>query len=395
MRMKRIALSILMILVLGAALSLAAQERSPQAIRVKVTAEQANLRERPDIGSAVVQQIPEGTVLQADGKEGEWYLVRYALDDGGVRAGYIHESLVVVTTDPPGLPVRDPREARPDPAAAPRPKPAAPVPSPAVRPLRPAGPVPSPFEFSASILGGPVDPADLNDGAKGAVDYNAALLGLQPSGAADPIRLGLGLGLELSYWISPGLAVGVGVDHFRGGNRSQVEYAAEGFQETLIVEPAFQATPIKLNLRLYPGPGFYIRGGLGAYHVKAGYLYRFERDETWQQAKGTATAWALGAEAAFGGDLKVGRNLLFFAEAGFRLARWRGLKGEDTYSNFVGVTETQTGTLYLWRQGLDAVDYALLSVRESRPDGNGVTGVRAADINLTGTSLRAGLRFRF
>ena len=68
----------------------AGQEKT---FKVKVSAEQANLRERPDISSAVVQQIPEGTILDAEKKEGEWYLVRYTLEDGAVIAGYIHESL--------------------------------------------------------------------------------------------------------------------------------------------------------------------------------------------------------------------------------------------------------------------------------------------------------------
>src|SRR5512135_407097 len=78
-----------------------AQAAAGPAVKLKVTAEQANLREKPDISSAVVQQIPEGTVLEADKKDGEWYLVRYTLEDGGVIAGYIHESLVTVVGQAP------------------------------------------------------------------------------------------------------------------------------------------------------------------------------------------------------------------------------------------------------------------------------------------------------
>jgi hypothetical protein len=392
MRMKRIGLSIIMIFALGAALPLGAQERTLQAVRVKVTAEQANLRERPDIGSAVVQQIPEGTVLQADGKEGEWYLVRYVLDDGGVRAGYVHESLVVVTAEAAGPPAKEARDPLAVTPAEPRPK--APAPRPARAP-RPAAAAMRPFELSVSLIGGPVDPADLNDGAQGLVAHNAALLGVEPSGSAGAMRLGVGAGLELSYRISPEFAVGLGLDHLRGGTTSRVTYAAELFTETLTVEPAFQATPVKALVRFYPGRGFYLKGGLGAYRAKAGYVYKFDREGIWRQYKGSATAWTFGAEAAFGGDWDVGRNLAVFAEAGFRLARWTGLEGREVFSNFLDETLTEAGTLYFWRQALDASSYPFLFVRGARPSGPEISGARAADINLSGAALRAGLRFRF
>lgn len=382
--MNKHAILFLLVSVIGTILLLVPGQLEAQKVRVKVTAEQANLRERPDIGSAIVQQIPEGAVLEADRKEGEWYLVRYTLEDGGVIAGYIHESLVLVTTQEAGPPVKA--------AAEPRQKARAPEPA---RAPRPAGPVSQPFEFSVSLLGGPVNPSDLNNGAQGLVDSRAASLGLEPTGSADPVRMAAGLGLELTYRISPQLAVGLGADHFRGGNASKVAFTGAGLSETLALEPAFQALPFKINVRFYPGRDFYIRGGLGAYHVRAGYLYRFENQTGWRQWKGSATAWAFGAEAAFGGDWKVGRNTYFFAEAGFRLARWSGLKGKDVYSDSALGDLTKEGTLYAWKQAVGASSYPLLYVRESRPSGTGISGARAAEITLTGTALRAGLRFRY
>src|SRR5512137_2694708 len=96
MRMKSIVISLLVTLAAGVMSVAAAQDAPARATKIKVTAEQANLREKPDIGSSIVQQIPEGTVLEADRKEGEWYFVRYTLEDGGVIGGWIHESLVEV-----------------------------------------------------------------------------------------------------------------------------------------------------------------------------------------------------------------------------------------------------------------------------------------------------------
>jgi len=111
MRVRACLLLFLIVSVAGAPF-LAASQKAPA--RVKVIAEQANLREKPDIGSSIVQQIPEGTVLEADRKEGEWYFVRYPLEDGGVIGGWLHESLVEPVAG--GTPV----PAAAAPAAAPR-----------------------------------------------------------------------------------------------------------------------------------------------------------------------------------------------------------------------------------------------------------------------------------
>src|SRR5512146_1418814 len=96
MRIERTVLFFVLILAVGASLATAAAGGQARTTRLKVTADQANLREKPDIGSSIVQAIPSGTVLEADRKEGEWYFVRYTLEDGGVIGGWIHESLVTI-----------------------------------------------------------------------------------------------------------------------------------------------------------------------------------------------------------------------------------------------------------------------------------------------------------
>ena len=47
-------------------LAAAAQIAPARPRKVKITAEQANLREKPDIGSSIVQMIPNGAALEAD-----------------------------------------------------------------------------------------------------------------------------------------------------------------------------------------------------------------------------------------------------------------------------------------------------------------------------------------
>ena len=387
MRKTLAVLSLISVVALGAGLDLRAQATAGRTVKVKVTAEQANLREKPDIGSGIVQQIPEGTVLEADRKEGEWFFVRYTLEDGGVIGGYIHESLVeVVGQGTAPAPVeRAPAgtQARGERTPAPRRTDA----FSAVRPR---------LEFSVSGGAGWIAPRDLNDGARGFADYRSAFLGLPASGSVGSLHMVALAGVELSYRASRWLAVGVSADYLRGGNRSRVVTTDGTFSEELGIRPLVSAVPLKLGVRFYPGRGFYIRGTAGVYFVTAGYLYRLEQGEAWEEWKGTAKARRFGAEAAFGGDWKVGERTSFFVEAGFRIANLSGFTGTGDYRNSLPGSFSQEGSLYLIRmEGADSRVYPLLSVRESPPTEAGVISSRLAEVNLSGTAVRAGFRFRF
>jgi hypothetical protein len=357
-----------------------------QTIRVKVTAEQANLRERPDIGSAIVQQIPEGTVLEADKKEGEWYLVRYTLEDGGVIAGYIHESLVTVVGQPQSPATPPARPARPES----RPAPAAGAPGSAF-----------PFDVSLSIGGGPVIADDLNNGARGLAGYNEALLGMTSSGSIPDLRLTYTLGLELSYRIYPWLGLSLGYDYLKGWRSGTVTYSAEGelppATPLTATRMSIQAGPVKIGVRYYPGRGFYLRGSLAYYTGRAAYNYRLVYpDGTEEKWSGKATAHTLGMELAVGGEWAVGPKLSAFAEAGYRLARLNDFNGTGTYTDPAGAAASESGGLwYFSKTAADSADYDLLFVRAARPAGEGVTGPRKAEINLSGTIFRVGLRIRF
>ncbi len=66
-------------------------------MKVKVKVRRANVREQPNIEGETIAVVRRGTILQADGKEGEWYLVRLPLElEGYALPGYIHESVVEV-----------------------------------------------------------------------------------------------------------------------------------------------------------------------------------------------------------------------------------------------------------------------------------------------------------
>jgi hypothetical protein len=376
------------------ALVVTAQETPARTIKLRVSAEQANLREKPDIGSAVVQQIPEGTVLEADKKEGEWYLVRYTLEDGGVIAGYIHESLVVVVSQPGAAVEPPPTPAKP-----------APVPqkTPPAEPKAGAFPVYEsalPVEIYLSAAGSTVIADDLNNAAKGFAAGNAAFFGVPPSGSVGTLRLTYLLGTEIACRISPWISVALGFEFLKGWRASRVDYPAGSpslFFPYATTRPSVQAVPVKLSVRFYPRPDFYIRGSAAYYTAKAGYGYRLVTSGTeWQELHGTATARTLGMEVAAGGEWALSSHTLFFAEAGFRLAQLDKFGGTGSFRDSAGTSSTVAGSLWYYQQrGSDARGYNVLEVLAAAPSGADILGARRATLNLTGTTLKAGVKFRF
>jgi len=69
-------------------------------MKVRVIVRMANVRENPSLKSDVIGRVKRGTILQADGKEDEWYRVRLPLKlPGYALPGYIHESIVKEVRD--------------------------------------------------------------------------------------------------------------------------------------------------------------------------------------------------------------------------------------------------------------------------------------------------------
>lgn len=393
MRTIRTVLPVLLILAIGTGLfatPLGAQDRPT---KLKITAEQANLREKPDIGSSIVQQIPEGTVVEADRKVGEWYFVRYTLEDGGVIGGWIHESLGEVIEA--GTIARTEREKEQEQEAAPARRRSRPIRIGKIEmPELDTGGIPLEFAFSAGF--GYVAPRDLNRGTRGYADWTAAEHGIAAPPDVGVLHFAYLFGFEVTYRVTPRLAVGLGADYMRTVNKDRSAYEDPAFAETLVTKPAARTVPFKLIARYYPGAGFYFRGGLGIYSVKASYLYRLELPDSasWRQLKGEASGTGLGGEAAFGGEWEIAPRTEFFAEAGVRLARFGKLTGTNTTTHLTGQVATEPGTLfYVSRVAKDGNTYPLVYVAASAP--LDAAASRRAVVDLTGTAVRAGVRYRF
>lgn len=348
-------------------------------IRLKVVAEQANIRLEPDISSIIIRQVPQGTILNATEKMEEWFAVQLMPKQGAAVSGYVHESLVIVVE--------------------PLPEKKTPARKPTIIPVKPKSEQqPSPFKFDLSITGGGnyVRTGDMNPGIEGLADLYEDILGVQGKGEIDPVHLGYVFGIEFSSPVSESLSWGIGAEHFQGKNESRVDYVRGETSSVLLMRPNLRATPLTLFLSFQPAPNLYVKGGISYYFARCSYSYLFQIDDLTQQWVGKANAQGLGLSGGLGLIKSLSPSLSFFTEITGRLAKIKGFKGIEDFQDSSGEILTEKGTLYfIQTQILEDRTHSVLFIRETRPNEAGVIGARKAQIDFSGISIKLGLRIHF
>jgi hypothetical protein len=391
MRMRFCRRSTVILLALVMAPGLVPYMRGAQVITLQVTAEQANIREKPNIMSPVLKQLVTGAVLEAEKKEGEWYEVRVDLDTGGTVIGYVHESLVRVVSGAPA-------EARPAPKVVKEtPKPPAPAPVPRQPEYRtprvePAG------RGSISLFYGEryAVVGDLNDGAKGQADSFASQLGVNRSNDVGSVHFGRTFGAEYRHPLARGLDAAIGAGYFSAKRSTSVGFEGRPPTTLFLTTPSVRAFPVNLSLVFYPLPGIFVKAGAELAFAHCEYLYRFEEGGTFREWQGKANAIGLGYALAGGLEWRVTGPVSVLAEAGYRNIRVGGLDGEEIYRESGKTDVTTTGTLYFSRSVVPGgSSVAGVFIRSVIPGGTGVVEARKAELSLSGLSLRAGLKIEF
>ena len=387
--------------------------------KLKVVTEQANIRLKPSIGSIIIKQVPEGTILESTGQEGEWYLIQLTPDELEQVSGYVHESMVIIIEGPPKEQeetaiieeteiveeqaiIREQEETE---------KPEeeeiieeTPLQEPVITP--PSQPVVTPplttkppkFLFDLVFSGGGsfISGGDLNDGSQGFADYRSNILAVEPQGQAKPAHLSYILGGELTLALSSHFSLGIGVDYFLGERESKVEFPDDPSSETLTTHPKIQAVPLRLAISYYPFPNFYAKIGIEYYLAKCAYYYRSERAGSWEEWRGEAKAQDFGILAGLGFEFELTSSFNFIIEATVRYARISGFKGRDRSEDSTGAAHIEEGTLYFYRvQTAGDESYPLLFIREDTPTEANVFDPREAVINFSGLSLKTGFRIKF
>lgn len=375
-------------------------------IKLRVAAEQANIREKPDIMSAILQQLPEGATLEAERKEGEWFAVLVEKQEGGFILGYVHESLVMVMEEAPQEQppqkerVEEQAQAVVEPVEKKREEPRLPPPQ---TPPATTGKEKRERMNLAFWLGSRhVAVGDLNDGAAGLARYYESRLAVAGDGEVEALHSGYLLGAELRIPLASGFYLSLGAEYSSGEASSSVAYK-EGSSEALYsTKPWLRTTPISLALLYYPLRFLYLKAGLEYSFARCAYFYRFstpdpfEQTESWQEWTGEASSSGFGYQLGLGLEWPLGSRVSLIAEAAFRHGRLNDLRGEDFYQESTNYQSRERGTLYRIRATAGGPEtFPLVFIRDREPTEAGVMDVRKAELDLSGYSLRLGLKVRF
>ena len=375
-------------------------------IKVKVTAEIANIRLKPSIGSVIIRQIPQGDILEATRKEGEWFEVKLDPDESGTTSGYVHESLVLPLEDvpPPLKPVIIDKPAE-KPSEKPIEKPAEkPAEKPNVETI-PAGiseeTVEDKGRISVWLYGGPAYGliGDLNRGAQGLADLFSAQLGLAADRDVDSVRSGFLFGGEIGIPLSPGVYLSLGADILSAGKESLINYARPGgaAPDSYTAYPKFTALPVRVAISLYPLEFLYIKIGAAYYFASCDYFARFEHDKFRQEWTGEAKGSGFGVLGGIGLDWRLATGFSFVAEMTGQYAPISGFEGTGTFQDSsLAAPVTEEGILYAYdAKPYGQTKYPMLFIRNKMPAEAGVENAREAKIDFSGLSLRVGLKIRF
>ena len=82
-------------------------------IKLRVKVPNANLRAEPGLTASIISQTPQGTILESDIKQGEWYRVAIPGTAGGTaKYGFVHQSTVDVIEELREVPKQEKTDAR-------------------------------------------------------------------------------------------------------------------------------------------------------------------------------------------------------------------------------------------------------------------------------------------
>jgi hypothetical protein len=247
---------------------------------------------------------------------------------------------------------------------------------------------------------------DVNDGT----DYYFEILDLYSAeglwtvtGSYKPVHGGYDFGADLIYQFSPRFGVGLGVGYMRSSRNSLGTWADEAESVLLTAGATLTAMPIRLglfydvplsrtfNLTLNAGAAYY-----AGVKLEATERLEFSADD-WENMSLVGTQRS-GADIGFHGSLgleylfspKVG----FFVEAVGRYAKFKNFEMVTGTVELSGeVPESTEGTLYIYTE--DFVQAELSGFTIVEPGDTPDAGAREPKIDLSGFSLRAGIRIRF
>lgn len=220
---------------------------------------------------------------------------------------------------------------------------------------------------------------------------------------------------ELRWDISSKFSLSVGTGYIYGENKSYFEfwgpfpfYVPIDNKQYYIISPRIEIIPLKFGiyytLPLRSRINLFLKSGLGYYSSKAS-LYKVHWSSAYgpeliiytKEEKYDLSANCLGYHGGIGLEYIIANNLVIVLEVQGRYARIN-LKGTRISSVWELPWVEEEGNLYIGERNLFDEGYGEhcpdLIISKSRPSGDEFHNIREAVLDLSGFSLRAGIRIK-
>ncbi len=416
-----------------------------QDLKLRVIVEKAEIHLRPDPNSLVLGESLLGTLLESDRQTGEWFRVVLPADEKGFKlTGFIHSSAVeVITKTPEEKPVEEiaakeekpieekPVEVKPVPkeplkeevapkaevveekpslppakkieppvpVQPPEPSPAAPLPAP--QPTRPG------IDFSMKFHGGMsyMGIGDMNDALQGTSDYYKDLPNVDIEEDLIPVHWGIDIGGELIINFSSQIGIGFGGGYIQVSKETVVDVIWEGSPYKDTAHPKATLIPLTFSFHLGLPLGnimsFVLNAGAGYYLGTIQWQYSWDSEyhdyeENWKSKSNT-----IGFHGGLGLEFNFSRNLALVIEGFGRYAKLKSLQGDftwkrDFFGHEEGIIEEALLWYYDWRSSDTGKEYPRIDFDDDVPVETSLQrNIREGEVDLTGFSVRLGIKIKF
>lgn len=255
---------------------------------------------------------------------------------------------------------------------------------------------------------GTMTTGDYNTFGAGLDDLLSTLeaLGATTEGDFNKINPGFEYEAEFILSLPAGFGVGVGVGYIQRSKMTELSASIPlSGSASASIEPKISAMPINVS-GYYFTPGiaplkFFVYGGIGYYYGKL--TTDIREDSTppdfWTEQEMVFKDQGFGLHGGVGLEFKVDPRIAIFIEGRARYCNLKSWNGDGTYEDSDGFTDTGVGSMWYFEE-LDQ-NYGSgewfpgITISTGTPSGPDIRNVRKFEVNLSGVSLRTGIRIKF
>jgi len=264
------------------------------------------------------------------------------------------------------------------------------------------------FRLKLSGGYGTMTTGDYNSYGAGLDDVLSTLeaLGATTEGEFNKINLGFEYEAEFILSLPAGFGVGVGVGYIQRSKMTELSATLPlSGSASASLEPKITAVPINVSA-YYFTPGiaplkFFVYGGIGYYYGKMTIDIREESAPPafWSEQEATLKDQGFGLHGGVGLEFKVAPKIALFLEGRARSCKLNSWKGDSTYEDSDGFTDTDEGSMWYFElldQNYGSGEwFPGITISTGTPSGPDIRNVRKFEVNLSGISLRTGIRIKF